>query len=1339
MQSTASKASKGKEARKRPADGNTRSGPTRPDQHADAATEPARVPSVHRGIAGVRGRLRSARLRDADVGPFGVLVDEGAPNAGQIERRAFMARLEERIRAAADEELALVGRTATDCPYLEAWLAFYRNKTAAQIERAIRQYTGAEDASIDGLTAAVVSRVRVSIQRWREKGQPSDQAVPPGLALASEGQDSLLPPSVPPTSGNPQDTVLGTTRVGEGSPLEPALRNRFASAFGTPLDHVRIHHDASAQAMTRAQGARALAWGPHVLIGPDEWSPNTVQGQALLAHELAHVRQQSTADSHESSVQLERHASRSAVAALRRLYGAAQPAPSPGPGAGLRLQSCGGPSSESGEVTAGDRQWTAPYLSPANQAAVTSAADVPDPTTLLSAPATGWTPIPDDHMLAVQSGDRLFLVPAHYFVSQGTGPLAAPATPTDPSRRPVAGMTAVGHGSLQVLNVGGGTGILLDAGGAGGATRTILPGSLAALQRSLGIARIDEVLLMHTHADHVRLLLPLIESGLIRGNRVWIWPGWEQATRGPWADVLAALRDPSMTARGFGPAWSPTPLSVQTMGATGTELTVATLPVGTAELSMVTRTADLQAYVSELQSGSTGTRTADASSMLTRVRAAGAADVLVVGDLRGRTIAQISSQMDAGGTRFSEWVARVRVVVGFHHLGNVETGADTAGYSTLLRALPTGETVTIVAQADPSRVNTEFRNRLTAAGYRVVVLPRADATAQRQFALSQSGRVQAPGASVYEATGAAAEANARVARLHAASEVLRNPEVAGPLLVTGGTSDAQNLAAALETEARTLEQAVRERRELEMRGVETRTRPADYATRATASDTALRAQGAEEARLGVDTLTQLARFGPRVGELARLMGEVARTGSSRPELRRLIEAVGPDVFREVLARYRVPELGPSVARERAIRASIAELLRQRDLQAALETGPGNVGMVGKGVAVFMAVVELANAIGPYIARARDAANASKLQRLMSLVGAIGWWERLQLNVRFEAYANGRRLDPQAVGLAIARRIWEATPPAQRIPEDQLPQPVKDAHPLVRLSVPSVTGWPPAFWALYIERLATIMPTWNEWIRWIDDDPGVGIRVSGDLDSGTWQVLTGTVDWDGTSMLTWETSTTLTTAMRARLGAVRAGTAAWLGTELAPPAPPDPSQTSIGRAPGDIPSHSRASFKPGVSRAAFGPYGARPVGGFSWSAPEPLFVLYNDASAPDGKVWATGADEATYRDIRRMHVYRYDPDAVVQIRRPTSDDILYGDAAGIYPTWYDWATSHGSSEERTAAELIHQQAPGAEWVPYPDGHRLHGSYYGEVRFPSDQSNTSGMILLQRSDLLIQGRQ
>ena len=63
-------------------------------------------------------------------------------------------------------------------------------------------------------------------------------------------------------------------------------------AFATGLGDVRLHTDATASRLATRFNARAFTVGPHVAFGAGEFRPGTLAGDALLAHELAHVLQQ---------------------------------------------------------------------------------------------------------------------------------------------------------------------------------------------------------------------------------------------------------------------------------------------------------------------------------------------------------------------------------------------------------------------------------------------------------------------------------------------------------------------------------------------------------------------------------------------------------------------------------------------------------------------------------------------------------------------------------------------------------------------------------------------------------------------------------------------------------------------------------------------------------------------------------------------------------------------------------------------------------------------------------------------------------------------------------------
>jgi len=77
-----------------------------------------------------------------------------------------------------------------------------------------------------------------------------------------------------------------------GRPLEPGVRNAMESRFQHDFSRVRVHTDARAAESARAVGASAYTVGEHVAFGAGRYEPGTRAGVRLLAHELAHVRQQ---------------------------------------------------------------------------------------------------------------------------------------------------------------------------------------------------------------------------------------------------------------------------------------------------------------------------------------------------------------------------------------------------------------------------------------------------------------------------------------------------------------------------------------------------------------------------------------------------------------------------------------------------------------------------------------------------------------------------------------------------------------------------------------------------------------------------------------------------------------------------------------------------------------------------------------------------------------------------------------------------------------------------------------------------------------------------------------
>ncbi len=97
---------------------------------------------------------------------------------------------------------------------------------------------------------------------------------------------------MPPTFGIDLVREAAASReaptVASHGPLPTALQHEMEGAFGVDLSAVRIHEGRR----SRDLGALAFTQGTDIHFAPGQYQPETRRGQSLLAHELAHVVQQ---------------------------------------------------------------------------------------------------------------------------------------------------------------------------------------------------------------------------------------------------------------------------------------------------------------------------------------------------------------------------------------------------------------------------------------------------------------------------------------------------------------------------------------------------------------------------------------------------------------------------------------------------------------------------------------------------------------------------------------------------------------------------------------------------------------------------------------------------------------------------------------------------------------------------------------------------------------------------------------------------------------------------------------------------------------------------------------
>lgn len=289
---------------------------------------------------------------------------------GQMKRSQYLPEVRAEVCRTVEEMLAPTGRSTADCPYLEFVFSFLAHRSAQYIERTLRQF--APEAS--GVTTArdyipiITERVRRSTEVWLRTGKITGlpEGVPTTIRTAALAAASEA--SSPPMGNVLSKEKAGGTKsasnpraiqaqLGSGRSLESGVRSRMESAFGYDFSRVRVHTGAMAGGLSSSLNARAFTVGEHVAFGVGEYQPGTLIGDALIAHEIAHVVQQRQAGSALNSIQtgesgsgsLEEDADNSAIGAVISLWGKGKRGLAnvsrnamPRLRSGLRLSSCKG-------------------------------------------------------------------------------------------------------------------------------------------------------------------------------------------------------------------------------------------------------------------------------------------------------------------------------------------------------------------------------------------------------------------------------------------------------------------------------------------------------------------------------------------------------------------------------------------------------------------------------------------------------------------------------------------------------------------------------------------------------------------------------------------------------------------------------------------------------------------------------------------------------------------------------------------------------------------------------------------------------------------------------------
>ena len=113
-------------------------------------------------------------------------------------------------------------------------------------------------------------------------------------SLAGRKSDELHTPAEPSrVAFGAVPNIVDAALRSPGQPLDTQTRAYFEPRFRHDFSGVQVHTDATAARSAQALGAKAYTVDQHVVFGTSKPPATSTPGQMLLAHELAHVVQQS--------------------------------------------------------------------------------------------------------------------------------------------------------------------------------------------------------------------------------------------------------------------------------------------------------------------------------------------------------------------------------------------------------------------------------------------------------------------------------------------------------------------------------------------------------------------------------------------------------------------------------------------------------------------------------------------------------------------------------------------------------------------------------------------------------------------------------------------------------------------------------------------------------------------------------------------------------------------------------------------------------------------------------------------------------------------------------------
>jgi Domain of unknown function (DUF4157) len=238
--------------------------------------------------------------------------DNAVPEAGQMRKTAFTTRLKAEVCETVNQAMAGTPFTSDNCPYIQTLFAIHENSSPARIEALIFRYCPAaiQAQSADELIQHIKAKAFTVTRQWAENGGNAGAAaqifngvasgvgsiagsIASGVGNAVSAVSSLFFKENTGGATNTQSPQAVMQSLGKGSSIESSTKSKMEGAFGESFSNVEVHTDSNAAQLSKDMNARAFTVGNHIAFAGGEHQPGTIEGDALMAHELAHTIQQS--------------------------------------------------------------------------------------------------------------------------------------------------------------------------------------------------------------------------------------------------------------------------------------------------------------------------------------------------------------------------------------------------------------------------------------------------------------------------------------------------------------------------------------------------------------------------------------------------------------------------------------------------------------------------------------------------------------------------------------------------------------------------------------------------------------------------------------------------------------------------------------------------------------------------------------------------------------------------------------------------------------------------------------------------------------------------------------